>query len=595
MSEAMESGDIDISYSQGLTPFANTVNNGADIKLVGIAVGYAEADNCVAQGDLGVTRENAAEVLDGATVMTPSGNVTNFKMLSMMDFLGVNISSLNILPTDGGSTTAAAFAAGDIDVGCSFGGSLVDMLENSGGNLIMTGAEQARDIGINTYDIVSIPTSFGEDHRDAVVAFLRATQEFNDVWAADPEGTNPTIAEASGMDDVGNFLSGPTWFEFPNLQEQLTADWLGGTVAANMTEQVQTFVDLGQIDSTIGDFSGAVDASFLEEAAAGFEPIAAPLNEPESLDIETINVAYFEQWPTPNLLGFNDGSFDAAVGAEINWVPFGSGGEMSEAMESGDIDISYSQGLTPFANTVNNGADIKLVGIAVAYAEADNCVAQGDLGVTVENAAEVLDGATVMTPSGNVTNFKMLAMMDFLGVNISSLNILPTDGGSTTAAAFASGDIDVGCSFGGSLVDMIENSGGSIIMTGAEQSADIGINTYDIVSIPTSFGEEHPQAVTNFLLATQQFNEKWAADPDGTNPTIASASGMDDVGNFLSGPTWFEFPNLEDQLTSEWLGGTVAANMTEQVQTFVDLGQIDSTIGDFSGSIDTSFLEAALG
>ncbi len=313
-----------------------------------------------------------------------------------------------------------------------------------------------------------------------------------------------------------------------------------------------------------------------------------------ALSVEEINVAYFEQWPTPNLIGFNDGSFDEAVGAKINWVPFGGGGAMSEAMEAGDIDISYSQGLTPFANTVNNGADIKLVGIAVAYAEADNCVAQGDLGVTRENAAEVLNGATVMSPQGNVTNFKMLSMMDFLGVDISSLEILPTDGGATTAAAFADGSIDVGCSFGGSLVAMQEESGGELIMTGAEQAADIGINTYDIVSIPTSFGEEHPQAVINFLQATEEFNNAWAADPAGTNDTIADASGMEDVGNFLSGPTWFSFPSLEEQLTDAWMGATVAQNMTEQIQTFVDLGQIDSTIGDFSGSVDTSFLEKAI-
>lgn len=313
------------------------------------------------------------------------------------------------------------------------------------------------------------------------------------------------------------------------------------------------------------------------------------------LNIDTINVAFFEQWPTPNLLGVADGSFDEAVGATINWVPFGGGGEMSEAMEAGEIDISYSQGLTPFANTVNNGADIKLVGIAVAYAEADNCVAQGALGVTRDNAAETLQGATVMTPSGNVTNFKMLSMMDFLGVDIDSLNILPTDGGSTTAAAFAAGDIDVGCAFGGPLVDMIDSSGGELIMTGAEQVADIGIDTYDIVSIPTSFGEENPQAVINFLRATQEFNDRWAEDPDAFNGTIASASGMEDVGNFLSGPTWFSFPDLDEQLTDDWLGSTVASNMTDQVQTFVDLGQIDSTIGDFSGAVDSSFLEAAIG
>ena len=334
------------------------------------------------------------------------------------------------------------------------------------------------------------------------------------------------------------------------------------------------------------------------EEPADAEPADEPAGEEATggdLSVDTINVAYFQEWPTPNLLGFADESFDEAVGADINWVPFGSGGEMSEAMESGDIDISYSQGLTPFANTVNNGADIKLVGIAVAYAEADNCVAQGDLGVTQDNAAEVLNGATVMTPSGNVTNFKMLSMMDFLGVDISSLNILPTDGGATTAAAFAAGDIDVGCSFGGSLVAMQEDSGGELIMTGAEQVELIGINTYDIVSIPTSFGEEHPDAVVAFLKATEEFNQRWAADPDGTNPVIASASGMEDVGNFLSGPVWFSFPTLEEQLTDAWLGSTVAQNMTEQVQTFVDLGQIDSSIGDFSGAVDTTYLEAAVG
>ena len=334
-----------------------------------------------------------------------------------------------------------------------------------------------------------------------------------------------------------------------------------------------------------------------EEAPATDATEEAPEEEAmeEGSDLETLRVAYFQEWPTPNLIGFDDGSFGDAVGVDIEWVPFGGGGEMSEAMEAGDIDISYSQGLTPFANTVNNGADLKVVGIAVAYAEADNCVAQGELGVTKENAAEVLDGATVMTPSGNVTNFKMLSMMDFLGVDIDSLNIVPTDGGATTLAAFESGEIDVGCSFGGSLVGM-QDAGGSLIMTGAEQVELIGINTYDIISIPASFGEEHGDVVTSFLKANQEFNEAWAADPEGTNGIIASAAGMEDVGNFLAGPTWFSFPTIEEQLGDGWFGdGTVASNMTEQIQTFVDLGQIPSSIGDFSGTVDTSYLEAAQG
>lgn len=307
---------------------------------------------------------------------------------------------------------------------------------------------------------------------------------------------------------------------------------------------------------------------------------------------ETLRVAYFGQWPTPNQLGQADGSLGDAIGVPIEWVPMNSGGEMAEAMESGDIDIAYSQGLTPFANFVNSGADLKLVGIAVSYAEADNCVAQNGLGITRENAAETLAGKTVMTPIGNVTHFKMLSMMEFLGVDITGLNIVPAEGGSTTAAAFAAGDIDVGCAFGGSIVEML-NSDGSLIMTGAEAESDIGIFTYDIVAIPSEFGETYPDVVAKFLKETDNLNQEWAADPAGTNPTIATAAGMEDVGDFLGGDVWFSFPTIEEQISDNWLGGNVAKNMQEQLATFVRLGEIDSALDDFSGFVDTSYLERA--
>ncbi len=311
-----------------------------------------------------------------------------------------------------------------------------------------------------------------------------------------------------------------------------------------------------------------------------------------SSDLDELNVAYFAEWPTPNQIGQEDGSFADAVGVPINWIPFASGGEMSEAMLAGDIDISYSQGLTPFAGAINSGADLKLVGIAVSYSEADNCVVQGSLGVTRDNAAEALAGATVMTPFGNVTHYKMLSMMEFLGVDLDSLNIVQAEGGATTAAAFETGDIDVGCAFGGSVVNMLDN-GGELIMTGAEHESDIGIFTYDIVSIPTSFGEEHPGVVTSFLEATDEFNATWAGDPDTNNPIIAKAAGMEDVGNFLGGPVWFAFPTIDEQLGSDWLGGNVASAMQGQVETLARLGGGEAANGDFAGAVDTSYLEAA--
>ncbi|MEM7142640.1 MAG: ABC transporter substrate-binding protein [Actinomycetota bacterium] len=349
--------------------------------------------------------------------------------------------------------------------------------------------------------------------------------------------------------------------------------------------------DAGDAGSDSGSSSEPADDSADDDMADDDMADDDMADESHSLSVEEINVAYFREWPTPNQFGQEDGTFDEAVGATINWLPFSSGGEMSEAMLAGDVDIAYSQGLTPFAGAINGGADLKLVGIAVSYAEADNCVAQESLGVTRDNAAEALAGATVMTPFGNVTHYKMLSMMEFLGVDLADLDIVQAEGGATTAAAFETGDIDVGCAFGGSVVTMLD-SGGNLIMTGAEHESDIGIFTYDIVSIPTSFGEAHGDAVTAFLAATEDFNNAWAADPDTQNPVIAAAAGMEDVGNFLGGELWFDFPTIEDQLGPDWLGGNVAAAMQGQVETLNELSDGDPAIGDFAGAVDTSYLEA---
>ena len=353
----------------------------------------------------------------------------------------------------------------------------------------------------------------------------------------------------------------------------------------------------GLFAAACGDDDETTDTGSSDSASEADDDMAEDddmADESHSLSVDEINVAYFAQWPTPNQYGQADGSFGEAVGATINWLPFNSGGEMTEAMLAGDVDIAYSQGLTPFAGAINGGADLKLVGIAVSYAEADNCVARGDLGVTRDNAAETLNGATVMTPLGNVTHYKMLSMMDFLGVDLASLNVLQAEGGDTTAAAMAAGDIDVGCAFGGSIVTMLD-AGNNLIMTGAEHESDIGIFTYDIVSIPTSFGEAHGDAVTAFLAATEEFNQAWAADMEGRNDTIAQAAGMEDVANFLGGDLWFVFPTIDEQLGSDWLGGNVAAAMQGQVETLAELGGGEPAIGDFAGAVDTSYLEAAQG
>ncbi len=346
---------------------------------------------------------------------------------------------------------------------------------------------------------------------------------------------------------------------------------------------------LALIAAACGSGSTAAPASSDDDGGAEADDA---MEEGETL-IDNINVAYFSGWPLPPQIGQEDGSFAAAAGAEnITWIPFPDGGSMADAMIAGDIDISYSIGLTPFAVKATNGAPIKMVGIAVGYADADNCFVSGDLGYTRDNAAETLKGATILTPIGNVTHYKLLNILEFLGVDEGDVEILPHESGDSTAASFVSGQIQVGCAFGGPLVTM-EEAGGVPLLTGAETSDEVGIKTYDVTAVRNEFADANPEVVSGFLRANEQFNQKWAADPAANNPIIATAAGMEDVGNFLSGPTWFTFPTLDEQLSDAWLGKGVGEVMLEQMTFFKDQGQIDAVADDYNQFIDASFLEAA--
>ena len=63
---------------------------------------------------------------------------------------------------------------------------------------------------------------------------------------------------------------------------------------------------------------------------------------------DSVNVAFFLEWATPNQIAKVDKVYDEALGVPVNWTNFATGVAMTEAMLAGDIDIAYSQGLAPF-------------------------------------------------------------------------------------------------------------------------------------------------------------------------------------------------------------------------------------------------------
>ena len=304
---------------------------------------------------------------------------------------------------------------------------------------------------------------------------------------------------------------------------------------------------------------------------------------------EELNVAYFLEWPTANQAAQHEKTYDDELGVTVNWIPFASGGDMAQAMEAGDIDISYSQGLTPFANFVTGGSDLLLIGVAVSYADADNCVANPDFGITADNAPETLAGQSIYTPLGNVTHFKLLKMLEHLGVDTGEVELIQSEGGPAAVAALDSGEVAMACAFGGAVNQMIAN-GGNLLMTGSEQEA-IGIRVFDIISTTGEFAEEYPDVLTDFLQVTEDANRAYNRDRSPFIDTIAEAAGMERAPTVALLDA-FSFPEKDVQLSQAWLGGTVQQVMKDQMDFFVAQGEIDSALSSYASFVDTSFLEA---
>lgn len=307
-----------------------------------------------------------------------------------------------------------------------------------------------------------------------------------------------------------------------------------------------------------------------------------------SADAEELTVAYFLEWPTPNQFAQAKKMYAEKLGMNVKWVSFDAGTAMSAAMASGDVQISFSQGIPPFVVAASAGQDLQVVDVAVSYSENDNCVVRSSHEITKDNAKE-LEGKQVGVPLGTAAHYGFLKQMDHFGVNVSTMKVVdmaPADG----AAAFASGNLDMVCGWGGALRRMKEH--GNVLLTGAEKE-QLGIQVFDATTVSTAWAKENADLLAKFLKVTADMNAKFAAG--GANemlPTISKAAGMDPKAtkDTMAG---FSFPSIEQQLSAKWLGGGTQKFLKEVGDFFVKQGTIPKARASYDGAVDASYLRAA--
>ncbi len=309
---------------------------------------------------------------------------------------------------------------------------------------------------------------------------------------------------------------------------------------------------------------------------------------PKTLFADELTVAYFMEWPTPNQFAQAKKIYDKELGVNVNWVAFDAGTAMSAAMASGDVQISFSQGIPPFVIAASAGQDIQIVDIAVSYSENDNCVVRASLEIDQHNAKE-LQGKQVAVPIGTAAHYGFLKQMQHFGVDTNSMKIVdmaPADG----AAAFASGNLDMVCGWGGALRRMKEY--GNVLMSGAEKEK-LGIQVFDATTVSTEWAQENAELLEKFLKVTADMNKQYKNKAEEKMlPLIAKSAGMSikDSQKTLSG---FHFPSIKEQLSPQWLGGGTQTFLKEVADFFVQQGIMPKARDNYQDAVDSSYLKAA--
>ena len=273
---------------------------------------------------------------------------------------------------------------------------------------------------------------------------------------------------------------------------------------------------------------------------------------------DSVNVAFFLEWATPNQIAKVDKAYDDAMGVDVNWTDFSTGVQMTEAMLAGDIDIAYSQGLAPFVTAIQQGAPLKMVSVAVVY-EANDCFVNDTLGITSANASE-LEGQTVAVPLNTMADFSFRKQMAALDVDISTMTIVdqaPADG----AVSLADGSVAMACIFGGASAKAAGEVGTPIMSS--QEKTDAGIGSFDVVSVTEKFATENPDLLRTFLQVTEEANQAWKGKTLQIKKVSADA-GMDfkTTKDQMAG---FIFPTIAEQQSSYFGEDGVAVSAAESL------------------------------
>lgn len=280
---------------------------------------------------------------------------------------------------------------------------------------------------------------------------------------------------------------------------------------------------------------------------------------------------------------------EGLAGKSVEFVKFTSGTEVINAMASGSIDISLN-GSSPTAAAFSRGVDLQVIYIYDNINDAEALVVNDKI-----TAPQDLKGKTIAVPFGSTTHFHMMFALEQFNINPKDLSVIdmsPPD----MVAAWERGDIDGGFVWDPALGRMKEK--GRVLFTSGDLS-NWGQATFDAMVARKGFTEKNPDFTCNWVKmvssADADYRSNQKAYGPGTKNAMAIAKAVsgqaDQVGAVLA---LYEYPTLEGQVSSTWLGGGVQSALMAASEFLTAQGKLDSVLDSYKDSATPKYAQMVL-
>lgn len=262
---ALASGSVQIGEA-GSAPIASGLSQGLDIELFWILDNINDAEALVVRNGSNV---RSLADLKGKRLAVPFVSTSHFHTLlaleaAKVDPRGVRI--VNMRPPE----IAAAWERGDIDA--TFIWDPVLAKAKKSGQVLTTSGKIAAQTGKATFDGIVVSKAFARDNDAFLTEFVKiladtdaAYRNNKSAWSADSVQVK-AVAKWSGAEpaDVPASLA---LYEFPTLQQQASAAWLGGGAARSLAATAAFLKEQGTIQNVLPDYASGVNATWVRKAA----------------------------------------------------------------------------------------------------------------------------------------------------------------------------------------------------------------------------------------------------------------------------------------------------------------------------------------